>query len=96
MSFALFMRGERSAFQEAYTAAAGIFLSVGAFVRRRWLLLYIPFVYRKTFDHEKLSKGEYYMAVVFSSSRDGAYFEGAVGSTLIIDEAKLILEGDNE
>ena len=58
--------------------------------------LYIPFVYRKDPDREKLSKGEYYMAVVFSSSRNGAYFEGAVGSTLIIDEAKLILEGDNE
>ena len=36
------------------------------------------------------------MAVVYSSSRNGANFEGAVGSTLIIDEAKLILEGDNE
>ena len=58
--------------------------------------LYIRFKYNKEPDHEKLSKGEYYMAVVFSSSRDGAYFEGAVGSTLIIDEAKLILEGDNE
>lgn len=58
--------------------------------------LYIPFVYRKDPDRKKLSKGEYYMAVVFSSSRNGAYFEGAVGSTLIIDEAKLILEGDNE
>lgn len=56
----------------------------------------LPFEYRKSFDYEKLSKGEYNMAIVFSSSRDGAYFEGAVGSTLIIDEAKLILEGDNE
>lgn len=58
--------------------------------------LYIPFEYRKEkeIDHEKLAKGEYYTAIVFSSSRDGAYFEGAMGSTLIIDEAKLILEGD--
>lgn len=60
--------------------------------------LYIPFEYPKpeAFKYEKLSKGEYYLAMVFSSSRNGAYFEGAIGSTLIIDEARLILEGDNE
>lgn len=54
----------------------------------------IPFEYRKEVDREKLATGEYYMAIVFSSSREGAYFKGAVGSTLIIDEAELQLEGD--
>lgn len=57
--------------------------------------LTIPFEYRKDLDWDKLSKGEYYTAIVFSSSRAGAYFRGAIGSTLIIDEAKIILEGDN-
>ena len=58
--------------------------------------LRIPFIDKKDVDPIKLSRGEYNMAIVFSSSRDGAYFEGAIGSKLIIDEAKLILEGDNE
>lgn len=43
----------------------------------------------KTIDPNKLQKGEYKLAIVFSSSVDGAKFEGAVGSTLYIDEVKL-------
>lgn len=61
---------------------------------REYKKLYMPFEYRREPDQKKLSQGEYYTAIVFSSSRDGAYFKGAIGSTLIIDEAKLILEGD--
>lgn len=55
----------------------------------------IPFKYRKEIDPSKLVKGEYYTAIVFSSSRDGAYFRGAIGSTLIIDEVKIELEDIN-
>lgn len=43
----------------------------------------------KTFDYKKLESGEYAITVVASSSKDGAYFEGAVGSTLYIDEIKI-------
>lgn len=43
----------------------------------------------KTIDPQKLQKGKYKLAVVFSSSVDGAKFDGAVGSTLYIDEVKL-------
>lgn len=43
----------------------------------------------KTIDPQKLKKGIYKLAVVFSSSVDGAKFDGAVGSTLYIDEVKL-------
>ena len=32
------------------------------------------------------------LGIVFSSSVDGAYFRGAVGSTLYIDEVELICE----
>lgn len=42
-----------------------------------------------TFDYKKLENGEYAITVVASSSKDGAYFEGAVGSTLCIDEVKI-------
>ena len=41
------------------------------------------------FDQKKLKDGEYAITVVASSSKDGAYFEGAVGSTLQIDELKI-------
>lgn len=43
----------------------------------------------KTIDPQKLQKGIYKLAIVFSSSVDGAKFDGAIGSTLYIDEVKL-------
>lgn len=54
----------------------------------------IPFVYRpgKVIDPDKLANFKYNLAIVCSSSIDGAYFRGAVGSTLIIDEFELICE----
>ena len=50
----------------------------------------VPFVNRKTVDPEKLRNGVYFFAIVFSSSVNGDLFEGAVGSTLCIDEVQLI------
>jgi hypothetical protein len=52
--------------------------------------LSIPFVVRKAIDPEKLRDGAYFLAIVFSSSAKGDLFEGAVGSTLCIDEVQLI------
>jgi len=52
--------------------------------------LSIPFVARKTIDPEKLRNGTYFLTIVFSSSAKGDLFEGAVGSTLYIDEVQLI------
>lgn len=43
-------------------------------------------------DEDKLKAGKYNLAIVFSSSIDGAYFEGAVGSTLYLDEVELKYE----
>ena len=42
-----------------------------------------------TFDYKKLESGEYAITVVASSSKGGEVFEGAVGSTLHIDELKI-------
>lgn len=50
----------------------------------------IPFESRKEFDNEKQSKGIYHIALVFSSSAKGNLFEGAVGSTLYVDEVKFV------
>lgn len=48
----------------------------------------------KTFSEERLKDEGYAIAVVATSSRQGAYFEGAVGSTLYLDELRIVWEGD--
>ena len=40
----------------------------------------------KTFDINKMIAGKYSFAIIASSSKDGAKFKGAIGSTLYIDE----------
>lgn len=56
-----------------------------------WTEFNIPFepMNGKEFDYEKLSNNEYVITIVASSSKYGAFFEGAVGSTLFIDELKI-------
>lgn len=44
----------------------------------------------KVFDIEKLERGEYAITAVASSSQNGAFFEGAIGSTLYVDELEII------
>lgn len=48
----------------------------------------------KEFSDERLRKDGYAIAVVCTSSRDGAYFEGAIGSTLYVDELRVVWEGE--
>lgn len=48
----------------------------------------------KTFDDARLRADGYAIAVVATSSRDGAYFEGAIGSTLYVDELRVVWEGE--
>lgn len=56
-----------------------------------WTEFNIPFESRngKEFDYEKLANNEYAITVVASSSKSGAFFEGAIGSTLYVDELKI-------
>ncbi len=51
-----------------------------------------PFLPRngKVFSQEKADRSEYAITVVFTSSRDGAYFRGTVGSTLYVDEVDIV------
>lgn len=44
------------------------------------------------FDSEKQEAGAYYITIVFSSSAKGNLFEGAIGSTLLVDEIEFITE----
>lgn len=44
----------------------------------------------RPFDEEKMNRYEYNLAVVFTSSKYGAYFAGSVGSTLWIDNVEVV------
>lgn len=46
----------------------------------------------KEIDEEKLHNGKYNLAIVMSSSDEGAIFNGAIGSTLYVDEVNLYYE----
>ena len=60
----------------------------------QWTAFEIPFVAMngKTVDEQKLKEGKYKLGIVFSSSIEGNYFRGAVGSTLWVDEVELVCE----
>ena len=53
------------------------------------------YVGNKTFNEERLRKDGYAIAIVATSSRQGAYFIGAVGSVLYLDELQVIWEGED-
>lgn len=59
-----------------------------------WTAFNLPFrtVNGKSIDDDKLEAGDYKLSIVFSSSIDGGNFNGAVGSTLYIDEVELECE----
>lgn len=57
-----------------------------------WKYFNVPFVYTSEFDPHTLETGGYSMAIVFTSSVEGAHFEGAVGSTLLIDKVTVVME----
>lgn len=59
-----------------------------------WKEFYIPFetVENRSVNAQKLAEGKYKIGIVISSSVEGDLFNGAVGSTLYIDEVELIYE----
>lgn len=59
--------------------------------RNEWTHFDIPFSYvgGKTFDEETRRRGGYALTIVMTSSRGGAYFCGAPGSTLCVDNLKI-------
>ena len=61
-----------------------------------WTRFREPFVLQngKTFDEQRLRTDGYAITIVATSSRQGAYFEGAIGSTLYVDELRIIWDGD--
>lgn len=60
----------------------------------QWTSFDLPFELQpgKEINEEKLKAGKYKLGIVLSSSVEGAYFNGAIGSTLYVDEMELICE----
>lgn len=52
----------------------------------------VEFEFKKPFDAEKSKYYKYNLTVVFTSSIQGAYFIGAVGSVLYVDEVQVVCE----
>lgn len=61
-----------------------------------WTPFEISFVYDKEVDLDLLNANGYNLTVCFSSSIDGAAFEGAIGSTLLIDKVRIECEEEAE
>lgn len=61
-----------------------------------WTHFSIPFEHRKEIEQSALNEGKYKLAVVFSSSIEGANFKGSIGSTLWIDEVTIHCEEDEQ
>lgn len=59
--------------------------------RAEWTHFELPFVYKagKSFDEEMRRTGHYAMTIVMTSSQGGAFFRGAVGSELCVDNLKI-------
>lgn len=59
-----------------------------------WTAFELPFepMNGKEINKSKLQDSKYKLSIVLSSSVKGAYFKGAVGSTLYVDELELISE----
>jgi len=57
-----------------------------------WVKFDVEYEYLQEFDYEILAEYGYSFTIVFSSSINGASFEGALGSTLKVDKVKLTCE----
>ena len=57
-----------------------------------WLPFDLPVVYKEDVTEADVKEYRYSMTMCFSSSIDGAYFRGAVGSELCIDNVTLECE----
>lgn len=60
-----------------------------------WTKFDINFNYTADVDPTELANRGYNLAVVFTSSNQGASFCGAIGSTLIVDEVEVVCEETN-
>lgn len=57
-----------------------------------WTEFKLEYTYLSDLDLDELEKFGYSLTIVFSSSYEGDKFEGAVGSTLLIDKVRVVCE----
>lgn len=57
-----------------------------------WTKFEVDFTEVEPFNQELADNRGYNLVIVFSSSTDGAFFQGAIGSTLCIDKVRLVCE----
>jgi hypothetical protein len=55
-----------------------------------WKYFELPFVYQREIDQSKLDNFQYNLTVVFSSSKNGGEFIGAIGSVLMVDDVEVV------
>lgn len=55
-----------------------------------WTYFELNYEYKEDIDYDLLANFGYNFTVVFSSSKDGATFEGAIGSRLCVDKVRVI------
>lgn len=91
-----FLNGENSLNDNSIVKLARI-SSENAKETDEWTSFDIPFemMNGKSINNEDLKNGKYKLAIVLSSSVRGAYFIGAIGSTLYVDELEIICETNN-
>lgn len=91
-----FLNGENSLSHESIVKLARI-KTEDAKETDEWTYFEIPFENQngKSINNEDLKKGKYKLAIVLSSSLNGAFFKGAIGSTLYADELEVICETNN-
>ena len=65
------------------------FVVTGVGQHDRWQHFDLPFATRIPIDNRLLDRHGYSLTLVFTSSRGGAEFAGAVGSTLLVDDCHL-------
>ena len=65
------------------------FTVTGVAENATWVHFDLPFAQRAPIDNRLLDRHGYSLALVFTSSRGGAEFAGAIGSTLLVDDCRL-------
>ena len=56
----------------------------------QWTKFELEFDYKEELDLDLLDHYGYNLAVVFTSSIEGASFEGAIGSTMMVDKVRIV------
>lgn len=88
-----FLDGYNSLNSEEIVSIARI-PSMETTANEEWKHFILPFESKKEIDESALNAGKYKLAIVFSSSINGADFKGSIGSTLWIDEVTIHCEED--